>query len=262
MKIGDNKAACCLSIAGFDPTGGSGILADILNFTRLGAWGTAAVTLLTAQGNERVSRVYPVSPGQLASQIDSILADLSVRSVKIGALGTRENIRRVAKILEREKFDHVVIETVLRARDGTPLLEEEGAADILDFLLHRATIITPNLMEASAFTGIEITRSSDMESAAGKLGRIGARAVLLKGGHLRGDPKDLLYEAGEYTWLPGMKRVNAEIHGTGCMLSSALCALLAQGYSLLDSVLVARDYVRYHLIRSDKLPRWKYRILK
>lgn len=259
MKIWPNNPACCLSIAGLDPTGGAGIIADILTFHRLGAWGTAAAAMIAPQGNSRVFRVRAVDSKLLQSQIEPILADFPIRSIKIGALGSRANIRLVSRIIEREKFGSVVVDPVLRARDGSPLVEKGAVRDYLTHLLPWAALVTPNLMELSELSGRRVGSAPEMEGAARALSRMGIAGILVKGGHLPGRPRDLLVEGEEYTWLPQMKRVKGQAHGIGCMLSSAICALLAQGHGLAGSVLAAREYVHRNLTRSLKLPGWEYR---
>lgn len=202
----------------------------------------------------------PVDPKLLQSQVEPLIADFPIQSVKIGALGSRANVRLVSRILKRENFRSVVVDPVLRARDGSPLVEKGAVREYVTNLLPLATLVTPNLMEISELSGIKVGSAPEMESAARALSRMGIAGILVKGGHLTGQPRDLLVEDGEYTWLPQMKRVKGEVHGIGCMLSSAICALLAQGYGLAGSVLAAREYIHRNLARSSKMPGWRYRI--
>jgi hydroxymethylpyrimidine/phosphomethylpyrimidine kinase len=252
----------CLSIAGFDPTGGAGVIADLLTFSRIKVWGTAAVAVITGQNNARVYRAEPVSPKLLRSQIESVLEDFPIQAVKIGALGSRANLREVSRLLKESGLRRVVVDPILRARDGTRLMEEGGSRDYLNFLFPLATVITPNLPEASEFTGIKVRSRKEMEKAAAVLSGSGAGSVLVKGGHLeRGAPRDLFLEKGEFFWIPGSRRVPARIHGTGCLLSSAVAAFLARGRTPLDSVLAAKAMISRAIIKSEKCPRWSYRIM-
>jgi len=252
----------CLSIAGFDPTGGAGVVADILTFSRLKVWGTAAVAVITAQNNARVYQVKPVPASILRRQVESVLEDFSIQAIKIGALGSRANIREVSRLIESAQIEKVVVDPILRARDGTRLMEKGGAGDYQDYLFPLATIITPNLVEAAEFTGFEVRNPKEMEKAARALSRSGAGAVLVKGGHLkRGAPRDLLFEKGEISWISGTRRVRARVHGTGCLLSSAITAFLARGKTPLDSVLAAKAMITRAIIDSQKYPGWRYRLM-
>jgi len=252
----------CLSIAGFDPTGGAGVAADLLTFSRLKVWGTAAVAVITGQNNARVYRVEPISSKLLRSQVESVLEDFPIQAVKIGALGSRANLREVSRLIKGVGLRRVVVDPILRARDGTRLMEEGGIRDYLNCLFPLATVITPNLPEASEFTGLKVRSRKEMEKAALALSGSGAGAILVKGGHLeRGAPRDLYYEKGEFFWIPGARRVPARIHGTGCLLSSAIAAFLARGKTTLASVLAAKAMISRAIINSQRYPGWRYRIM-
>jgi hydroxymethylpyrimidine/phosphomethylpyrimidine kinase len=240
-----------LSIAGSDSGGGAGIQADLKTFSALGCYGMTAITAITAQNTRGVRSIHAVPPPMLRDQIDAVIEDIGAHAVKIGMLHAPEIIAVVAKSIDRHALKNVVLDPVMLATSGAALIENP-AIKALRALFPRADVITPNLDEASLLTGRPLSTPEDMESAAGILLRQGARAVLLKGGHLPGETvADLLLTGetpGEKCWMEAPRIHSANTHGTGCTLSSAIAAYLALGASLPEAARRARDYVREALL--------------
>ena len=235
-----------LTIAGSDSGGGAGIQADLKTFSALGCFGMSAITALTAQNTCGVRAIHGVPPGMLTDQINAVVEDIGVDAVKIGMLHSPEIVEAVASAIDRHALPHVVLDPVMVATSGAVLIDSPAIAALVHQLFGRAVVITPNLDEASLLVGRTLTNEQDMQVAAHELLAKGARAVLLKGGHLAGDVvSDLLQVAGAAPhWMRGPRIVTANTHGTGCTLSSAIAANLALGYSLVDAVEAARAFVR------------------
>ncbi len=231
-----------LTIAGFDPSCGAGIAADIKTISAHNCYGVAAITALTVQNTRGVRGVQPVSAEVLRAQLEELVKDVPLAAVKIGMLATRANVQVVAELLEKKKFSHVVLDPVLRATSGLELLEPSGIKELSKHLLGLASVITPNIAEAAVLSGMEIKGLEQMKAAAEKLRELGARAVVITGGELE-RPTDLLYDGTTFTPF-GSERVKSEnTHGTGCTFSSAIAANLAGGRSLADAVVLAKAYV-------------------
>lgn len=231
-----------LSIAGFDPSAGAGIAADLKTFAAHNCYGVAAVTAITVQSTKGVGSVQ-ATPGELLrAQLEQLCADVTPAGVKIGMLATRANVEVVAELLERKKFPHVVLDPVLRASSGFELLEPRALKELSRRLFKLATVITPNLDEAAALAGLEVRNGDGMRAAAQKLVELGARAVVITGGHLE-KPVDLLYDGKEFVPF-GSDRVRSEsTHGSGCTFAAALAANLVLGKQLPDAVMLAKAYV-------------------
>jgi hydroxymethylpyrimidine/phosphomethylpyrimidine kinase len=247
-----------LTIAGSDPTGGAGLQADLQVFRAHGVHGGAVPTALTVQDGRKVQRVLPLFPSVVLAQLRALFAALRPDALKLGMLASDDVARAVALGLadlpEGAERPPLVIDPVLAASDGTPLLERRAWPTLLA-LLRGATLVTPNLAEAEALTGEETRSRAGSERAARALVRDhGARAALVKGGHREGAPDDLLaWEEGgevELRWLPGERIPGGGAHGTGCALSAAVTARLARGDALLPAVLAARDFVAEALRRA------------
>ena len=235
-----------LTIAGSDSGGGAGIQADLKTFSALGCFGMTAITALTAQNTTGVSAIHGVPPDMLRAQIDAVLEDIGVDAVKIGMLHSPEIVHTVASAIDRHGLMHVVLDPVMVATSGAVLVDSPAIAALVSELFGRTALVTPNLDEASLLVGRTLTSEADMQVAAQELLAKGARAVLLKGGHLAGDVvSDLLQVAGSAPhWMRAPRIATANTHGTGCTLSSAIAAHLALGMSLIDAVEAARTYVR------------------
>ena len=241
-----HQYARLLTIAGSDSGGGAGIQADLKTFAALGCFGMTAITALTAQNTCGVRAIHGVAPDMLAMQIDAVVEDIGVHAVKIGMLHSPEIVQAVAESIDRHSLPHVVLDPVMVATSGAVLIDSPAIAALVRELFGRAVLVTPNLDEAALLVGRTLTNEADMQFAAQDLVAKGARAVLLKGGHLAGDVvSDLLQVAGqEPHWMRAPRIATANTHGTGCTLSSAIAAYLALGLSLLDAVEAARDFVR------------------
>jgi hydroxymethylpyrimidine/phosphomethylpyrimidine kinase len=221
-----------LTISGFDPSCGAGTAADLKTFAAHGCYGVAAITALTVQNTQGVEDVHNIPSATLKAQLDVLAKDCNIAAVKIGMLGNRSNAH---------KFAHVVHDPVMKSSSGTELLDAAGVKFLATELLKRGSVITPNVPEAEILTGLTIKDVADMEAAARKIVEMGARAVIVKGGHM-GRPTDVLFDGTEMVTLPG-ERVNEEqLHGTGCTFASALAAHLAVGRGLLEAATLAKAY--------------------
>jgi hydroxymethylpyrimidine kinase/phosphomethylpyrimidine kinase len=239
-----------LTIAGSDPTGGAGLQADLQVFRAHGVHGMGVVTALTVQDTGKVHRVLPVFPNVVLEQLRALLRDIAPDAVKLGMLASDDVLRSVdlgLRELDAARRTPIVIDPVLAASDGTPLLERRAWAGLQD-LVGRAALVTPNLDEAAALTACDVSTREGVEAAAAALvGQLGAGAALVKGGHRDGPPDDLLAlrEGGSvsFHWLRGERLDVGAVHGTGCALSAAVAAGLAQGVELREAVEAARRFV-------------------
>lgn len=243
-----------LSIAGSDPSGGAGIQADIKAISANGAYAMAAITGLTAQNTQGVSAVSLMSPGFVAAQIDALRADIRLDAIKVGMLGNAAIMRAVVAALEGCAAP-IVLDPVMVAKGGDRLLARDAVAVLRDLVLPRASVITPNLPEAADLLGQAEARDADeMLRQADALRGLGARAVLLKGGHLPGaQSRDLLLCASGPTWLEHARIETPNTHGTGCTLSAALATYLAQNLPMDQAVARAKDHVTGAIAAADRL---------
>ncbi len=232
-----------LIIAGSDSGGGAGIQADIKTVTMLGGYAATAVTALTAQNTLGVMAIHPVPVAFIAQQIEAILSDIGADAIKTGMLHSAEVIELVADTIRRYPAA-CVIDPVMVATSGDALLEAKAEAVMLSQLIPLATVLTPNLPEAERLTGMVIESRADRVSAAQKLLAMGCKAVLLKGGHGKGEHvEDLLVSGDEHHWFASLRIDTTSTHGTGCTLASALATCLARGDGLYEAVTTARNYV-------------------
>jgi hydroxymethylpyrimidine/phosphomethylpyrimidine kinase len=234
-----------LSIAGSDSGGGAGIQADLKTFAALGCYGMTAITALTAQNTLGVSGIHGVPPEMLKAQLCAVLDDIGVDAVKIGMLHAPEIVRTVAWALRHYGVKQVVLDPVMVATSGDRLIAPDTVQVLVDELFPLATVVTPNLDEAALLLGRPLTAASELDAAARDLLAMGARAVLLKGGHLPGDEvADLLVSgSGPAQRLASPRIASRNTHGTGCTLSSAIAAHLALGQPLDQAVVRARSYI-------------------
>lgn len=233
-----------LIIAGSDPSGGAGIQADIKTVTALGGYAATAITALTVQNTLGVSAVHPVEPAIIAAQIDAVMSDIGADAIKIGMIGDVETATVIEKALSDHSDIPVVLDPVLIATSGDALAADGVAAFIRDRLTARAAIITPNIDEAAALTGMEITDRAAMIAAGDALVVLGAGAALIKGGHLSGDAvEDALVSKSGSRIFSNPRLQTMSTHGTGCTLASAIATGLAQGLPMQTAVKRAIDYV-------------------
>ena len=231
-----------LSIAGSDPSGGAGIQADLKTFHQFGVYGEAVLALLTVQNTRTVARVEILDPDLVEEQILAVLDDIPPNAVKTGALGNAAVVRRVAKLTPRFGCP-LVVDPVMISKHGAPLIADEARAALWNDLLPRATLITPNLHEAAALTGLRVDSLAEMREAARRLRDHTGAAILVKGGHLDGDAVDLLWDGAEFREFHAERIDTIHTHGTGCTYSAAITALLALGTPLSDAVRRAKAFI-------------------
>lgn len=265
-----------LTIAGSDSSGGAGIQADLKTFAAHGVFGMSVITAVTAQNTCGVTAVQDISPDIITAQIDSVFSDIRVDAVKIGMVSRTESIHAIAEALKKWQPPVIVVDPVMISKSGYPLLQRSACDALIKELLPLATLLTPNLPEAEAICGFSMQASGmhsrsknespednpspvvaaasnaqtfaikteqDMEKAAAHIISLGAKAVLVKGGHLENSADDYLYNGKEGIWLPGTRIQTQHTHGTGCTLSSALASNLAKGMELTEAVKASKAYV-------------------
>lgn len=231
-----------MTIAGSDPSGGAGIQADLKTFHQFGVYGEAIITLLTVQNTVAVRRVECVRADLLEQQIEAVFEDIPPHAVKTGALGNCDLIKTVVK-LAAHWICPVVVDPVMISKHGACLLSNEAEETLRTALVPRATLLTPNLAEASRLTGVAVENQAGMRRAAERLIEMGAKAVLVKGGHLCGDPVDILFDGTEWSEFPAPRVPTVHTHGTGCTYSAAITAELAKGASLREAVARAKVFI-------------------
>ncbi|MGB7728676.1 MAG: bifunctional hydroxymethylpyrimidine kinase/phosphomethylpyrimidine kinase [Candidatus Acidiferrum sp.] len=231
-----------LTIAGFDPSCGAGVAADLKTFAAHGCYGVAAITSLTVQNTQGVEAVHNTPSAELREQLEVLVKDCEIAAVKIGMLGNRGNAVVVAEFLDTHKFSLVVHDPVMKSSSDSELLDSGGVKYVAAELLKRASVITPNVPEAEILTGITIKDVADMEAAARRLGEMGAKAVIVKGGHME-KATDVVFDGKDLHQLGGDKVKLENTHGTGCTFASALTAQLAAGRGLVEAATLAKAYV-------------------
>ena len=241
-----------LTIAGSDPSGGAGIQADLKTFHQFGVYGEAVITLVTVQNTVRTDRVEVMPPDLVFEQIRAVLDDIPPAALKTGSLGSPEVVRSVACALEGY-LAPLVIDPVLINQHGVPLGSESAWDVIQRELLPRSALVTPNVPEAEKFTGIKIENPSDMRQAALRLREMGARDVLIKGGHLPGVPVDVLLVGDAWHEFRAPRIETQHTHGTGCTYSAAIAAGLARGIRLREAVARAKQFINEAIRSAPKL---------
>ena len=251
-----------LSIAGIDPSGGAGVLADIKTFSALGAYGCGVVCALTAQNTQAVTGIHGTPADFIRLQLSTLFADIAVDAAKIGMLGTAQAAEAVAEGLQPPisagELPHRVLDPVMVAKSGDQLLEDSAVGMLIEALLPLATIVTPNLPEVSILLRQRAPDTlAEMRRAAERLRRLmndsGERWVLVKGGHLEGDAIDLLHDGDRMIELPSPRIPTRNSHGTGCTLSSAIAALLPQAPDVPSAIAQAKRYLSGALAAADQL---------
>lgn len=246
-------ARAALTIAGSDSGGGAGIQADLRTFAAFGVYGASVITAVTAQNTSEIRAIHPVPPGVIAAQIDAVLDDLDVAAIKIGMLGNADAIEAVAKSLDGQAACPLVLDPVMVATTGTRLLPEGAMDALVRLLIPRASLITPNLCEAAALLGEPAARDeAGMVRQARAILRMGAQAVLVKGGHAAGpESVDVLVHDGIVVRFVKPRISVTRTHGTGCTLSSAIAAGLTNGDTLGDAIEAAKAFVTDAIKLSD-----------
>lgn len=232
-----------LTIAGSDSGGGAGIQADLKTFAALGVYGSSAITAITAQNTLGVTQVMALKPRLVAAQIDAVMKDIGAHAAKTGMLANAAIIEAVAGKIQEYRFKNLVIDPVMVATSGDLLIRKEAVAALRRRMIPLATVITPNLPEAQALTGMELGTDRDIEEAARRILAMGARTVVIKGGHRKGPAVDLFFDGKSFLALRARRIRGRNTHGTGCTFSAAIAAHLARGEKLEDAVCLAKEYI-------------------
>jgi len=247
-------SARALTIAGSDPTGGAGIQQDLKTFEAFGVWGLSAVAALTVQDTRGVESWQSVDGSLVRAQIDAVLNDVGCDAAKTGMLGTAGNVEVVAKAVADHGIPALVVDPVLATGGGSSLAEEGFLQVLREFLLPRATLITPNVLEAAALTGLAVETLDEQREAAVALAALGPDAVLVTGGHIQGARvTDVLFIHGELHEMSSDRLGMGDVHGTGCALSAAITACIAKGSGLEDAVRTSRAAVLDAIARAKQL---------
>jgi len=244
-----------MTIAGSDPSAGAGIQADLKTFSALNVYGTTVITALTAQNTRGISGIEPVRPGFVRDQINAIFDDMPVDAVKIGMLGSAEIIAAVASALKSHKPAHVVVDPVMVSSSGRRLLSRQAIEAMIADIFPLASLLTPNLDEAAVLLDEPVLHDQEeMDKCAAKIARMGVAGVLLKGGHLKGQKAvDVLYAGDEIAHFSAERINTKNTHGTGCTLSAAIAAFLAQGHDLSQAIGKAKTYTTGAIKAADEL---------
>ena len=242
-----------LTVAGFDPSGGAGVVADVKTFTSFGCFATAAVTSLTFQNTAGVRGAAHQTAETLRAQVLAVAEDFKVAGAKTGMLPTREIIVEVARLFRETTLPAPVVDTVVRSTSGYDFVDAAALDALKRELLPLARLVTPNILEAEALTGLRIHDEQGMIVAACALRELGAHAVLVKGGHLSGRAFDVLDDDGQVKTFVAERIQTTSTHGTGCTLSAAIAACLARGMNLEDSVGAAKRFVTDAITRAPRL---------
>ena len=248
-----------LTVAGFDPSSGAGVTADIKTIAAHGCYGVACITALTVQSTVGVGRVNTVDAEIILDTLRELTRDVEIGAVKIGMLGSAKVAKAVAEFLEKEKLPNIVLDPILKSSSGVALVDAAGAKLMMERLLPLASIVTPNLDEASALTGLAVTNPEQMKEAAAKLHQMGAQNVVVTGGHLE-KAIDLLSFTNsrgvvERELFKAERQRSNSTHGTGCAFATAMACHLAGGRGLPEAVLLAKAYVTAAIVNAQPLGR-------
>ncbi|HUH66725.1 MAG TPA: bifunctional hydroxymethylpyrimidine kinase/phosphomethylpyrimidine kinase, partial [Syntrophales bacterium] len=223
------KLVRVLTVAGSDSCGGAGIQADLKTITALGGFGMSVITAVTAQNTSGVQGICEVSPHFVKKQFEAVVKDIGVDAVKTGMLGSAEILKAVAGMLRKYKIKKVVVDPVLAAKGGEALIRGKARETLIAELIPLALVVTPNVPEAELLSGIKITSETEMKKAAEVIHGLGAKNVVIKGGHLKDDATDILYDGRKFRKFYSRRIDRKDVHGTGCIFSSALATLIARG---------------------------------
>lgn len=235
-----------LTIAGSDSGGGAGIQADVKTITLLGAYATTAVTALTAQNTLGVQDIFPASADFVTMQLDSVLTDIKPDAIKTGMLCNDRIVHAVAQRLRHyseESSVPIIVDPVMYAKNGSPLLEEKARGALIGEILPLATLVTPNLAEAGELAGIEVKSIGTMHEAAEKIYELGPKNVLIKGGHLSHDAVDVLFDGHQFSEYFAPRVQTKNTHGTGCAFSAAIATFMALGDDLPTAIAAAKEFI-------------------
>lgn len=233
-----------LTIAGSDSCGGAGIQADLKTFSALGTYGMSVITAVTAQNTQGVVAIREMDAEMVKEQIQCLLEDIPIDGIKIGMVSSIEIIHTIADILEKAAIHTLVVDPVMISKSGANLLRPESQEALIQRFFPLALIVTPNLHEAEAIIGEKIETLGQMECAAEKIHGMGAKHVLVKGGHLMGDAIDVYFDGIDFRHLPGKRIETKNTHGTGCTFSSAIAAYVAKGNTVAQALVLAKEYIQ------------------
>lgn len=232
-----------LSIAGSDCSGGAGIQADLKTFSAHGVFGMSVIVSVVAENTSRVIDIQNVTTDMIEKQIDAVFEDIEVDAVKIGMLSTPECMKAVAAKVKQYQPENVVIDPVMYAKNGCPLMEPTAVSTLIETIIPLADVLTPNIPEAEKIADMQISTVSDMETAARKIHSMGCKSVVVKGGHHIGNAVDVLFDGRNFYHFETAHIDTKNTHGTGCTFSSAIASQLAKGKSVPDAVKAAKTYV-------------------
>ena len=241
--MANSEMPVAMTVAGSDSGGGAGVQADLKTFAALGIYGASALTAITAQNTVAVTAVHELPVDLIAAQIEAVVSDIGVDAVKTGMLSSSEIVEVVARELDRHGIKNLVVDPVMVAKSGDTLLRQEAVDSVRTLLVPLAAIVTPNVPEAETLTGMKVETDEDMREAARRIIGMGARAVVVKGGHREGPATDLFYDGTEFVEFTSERFNTVNTHGTGCTFASATAAGLAQGKSVVEAVAQAKEYV-------------------
>lgn len=231
-----------LTIAGWDPSGGAGAGADLKTIAAFGHYGVGVITSVTAQNTTGIQAIYDLPMEFIAQQIESLTSDIDIHAVKVGMLGTSRTTALVASLVRSLKLPNVVVDPVLKSTSGTALLERKAIPVLKEKLLPLATVITPNLEEASALSGMRVTDVRTMKEAARALAKTGAKNVVVTGGHLEARAIDVLYDGARHALYDSTRLETTNTHGAGCTFATAIACMLARGVPVHEAVEEAKRY--------------------
>jgi hydroxymethylpyrimidine/phosphomethylpyrimidine kinase len=237
------KIRKALTIAGSDSGGGAGIQADLKTFAALGVYGTSVITAVTAQNTQRVSKIVVLSPAMVATQIDAVIQDIGCNAVKTGMIANADIIEIVAQKIRAYRLRNLVVDPVMIAKSGSRLLRSGAIRALRSRLIPLADIVTPNLPEAEELTRSTINSDRAIREAAKKICNMGAKSVVIKGGHRRGPATDVFYDGKRFVELKSPRIKTRYTHGTGCTFSAAIAAHLARGCDLEQAVFLAKEFI-------------------
>ena len=232
-----------LSIAGSDCSGGAGIQADLKTFSAHGVFGMSVIVSVVAENTTRVIDIQDVRPDMISKQIDAVFEDIEVDAVKIGMLSGEACMAAVAEKLKKYKPQNIVVDPVMYAKNGSPLMDPGAIDALIQLIVPFADILTPNIPEAEKIAGVSVEDIANMEDAAKKIHQMGCGSVLIKGGHAAGDATDILFDGKGFSYYTSERIRTKNTHGTGCTYSSAIASNLAMGYPPAEAVRLAKDYV-------------------
>ena len=242
-----------LTIAGSDSGAGAGVQADLKTFAAHGVYGTSAITAITAQNTTGVTAVLALDPNLVGAQIDAILADIGTHAVKTGMLANAGIIDLVARKIAEHRLKNIVVDPVMVATSGDLLLQKSAVAVLSSKLIPLATIVTPNIPEAEVLTGMKLRTAGEIREAAQRIIKMGAKTVVIKGGHLNGPAMDLFFDGKIFTAHKTKRIRTLNTHGTGCTLSAAIAANLAKGQNVAKAVANAKRYITDALRHSYRI---------